>query len=185
MDAKEAADAARNYITAALPGLDPAQLGLEEVVPDPARRDWRVTFSFPPPGGQQGQQSASAPRSYKEIIISDADGSVISMTDRAPYASKPVSAGKSRSSPSTSGGWWYGFRSLWLAFVLIPGALIGWTTLAAEIFRATRENPTIDDTIILVVYVVGMIAGLVIARSRYQQASNNKGKCCCCKPAGR
>ena len=88
MDAKEAADAARKYLTDALPRLVPDQIGLEEVVPGLARQDWRVTFSFPSLEAQQGQQSAIAKRSYKELIISDADGSLIRITDCTPCASK-------------------------------------------------------------------------------------------------
>ena len=90
MNVKEAADAARNYITSENPGLVNVPLDLEEAVPDPARREWRVTLSFTRPGGQQGQQSASTSRSYKEIIINDTDGAVISMPNRTPCAPKSV-----------------------------------------------------------------------------------------------
>lgn len=98
MNVKEAAAAARNYITSENPGLVNVPLDLEEAVPDPARREWRVTLSFTRPGGQQGQQSVTTSRSYKEIIINDTDGSVISMPNRTPCASKsckiPCTAGQ-------------------------------------------------------------------------------------------
>ena len=190
MDAKEAADAARNHITDALPGLDPAQLGLEEITLDPARREWRVTLSFTPPWEQQGQQNANAPRSYKEIIISDADGSVISMTDRMPCAPNSACTERSRSCSCTSGSWCYSARSLWMAFAVIPGVTVGWTTGILAFFKAMLGERTIDDTIVLMVYVVGMFVGLVTVGLRYQRYPSNKGcggssgKCCRCKPAG-
>lgn len=90
MDATDAADAARNYITIEISGFVPNQLALEEAAQDPTRREWRVTLTFTRPGGQQEQQSASAARSYKKIIINDTDGLVISMPDPTPCPPKSV-----------------------------------------------------------------------------------------------
>ena len=116
MDAKEAAGAARKHLTSENRSLVNVQLDLEEVVPDPARRDWRVILSFPSLGAQQGQQSTSAERRYKEIIIRDADGSLICMADRTPCAPKsckiPCTAGQCTQPGSTAPAP-FGWGSIW------------------------------------------------------------------------
>ena len=173
MDPKEAADAARNYITVALPGLDPAQLSLEEVVPAPITREWRVTFSFPSPGGQQGQQSVSVPRSYKAIIISDADGSVISMTDRTPCAPKCVCK-----IPAQAARWWDSLRTWFRILFVYPIATVGWASLILLYFRVGFGDSTsvnMGDTFILSAVLVGIIIG-VVAEGRWWR---KKKRCSC------
>ena len=200
MDAKEAADAARNYTSDALPGLDPAQLGLEAVTLDPARREWRVIISFTPPWEQQGQQSANAPRSYKEIIISDADGSVISMTDRASCA--PKGAGKipaqdactacrskqpkCESGPAVS--WWDSVISLWRIIFVYTGAPAGFASLVNLYIEVRFEGPSSlewGELLIILAAFVGMLSGFFaegvwwLRRSR-QRCGNKKKKRCTC-----
>lgn len=89
MNAKDAAEAARKYITNdVFPGQKITQLGLEEVVKCGWRK-WRVTLGFTPPWYQQTQQGTNDPRIYKDIVIK-ADGSAISMTGRSFCAPKSV-----------------------------------------------------------------------------------------------
>ena len=200
MDAKEAADAARNYVSDALPGLDPAQLGLEEITLDPARREWRVILSFTPPWEQQGQQSANAPRSYKEIIVSDADGSVISMTDRASCAPKGVckipaqdactacqsKQPKCESKPEVS--WWDVLRTGSRIIFVYPRSAVGLTTLIVLYIKVGLDDSHrwgTGETFILSALFMGIIIGLV-AEGRWwlrrgcQGCGNKKKKRCTC-----
>ena len=172
MNAKEAADVARTHIINENHNLSTVRLDLEEVVPDPARRDWRVILSFTPPGGQQGQQGASTSRDYKKVIINDTNGSLVSMMDCTPCAPKCVckipaqdactAEQHERQRTGTPLRWWHSPRSLFRAFVATPGAIAGWLTGGVMIVQAASGEPTIYSALVLLAYVVGMIAGLVI-----------------------
>ena len=169
MDAKEAVVAARNHITSDNRNLANVQLDLEEVVPDPARRDWRVILSFTPPGGQQGQQGASTSRDYKKVIVSDTNGAMVSMSKCTPYISKSASAGQSVRSRA-SGRWLRGAKSLRRALVTIPLA-----AMSVAIIVLLFLQPALGDTAIEVInafimpgaYVMGLSIGYVIAALRY------------------
>lgn len=191
MDVKEAADAARNYITVALPGLDPTQLGLEEVTLDPDRREWRVTLSFIPPWEQQGQQSANVPRSYKQIVINDTSGSVISLTDRtfcAPKSCKiPCTAGQcAQLGCAAPISWWDTPRSWLRLFFVYPSAAVGWASLGMLYIKVAFGEPLSGEAVISsVALFVGVVIGLFaegiwwLRRSR-QRCGNKKKKRCSC-----
>ena len=192
MDAKEAADAARSHITSENHNLANVQLDLEEVVPDPARRDWRVILSFTPPGGQQGQQGASTSRDYKKVIISDTNGALVSMRGCTPYTPKPASARQSRSRPLTSGGWWYG-GPLWPTLVSSLSTAMTLTAVFWVILQSMYGSHTTDiiaSFMIPAAIAVSVTICLVIVALRHLRGTSNKrrgsgsGKCCCCKPAG-
>ena len=192
MNAKEAADAARSHITSENRNLVNVQLDLEEVVPDPARRDWRVILSFTPPGGQQGQQGASTSRDYKKVIISDTNGALVSMKGCTPYTPKSASARRSRSFPRTLGGWWYG-GPLWPTLVSSIGITLTLTTAFLVILQPMFKISTIAIITSFAMpwaLSVAVTVVLVIVGSRHLRATSNKrrgsgsGKCCRRKPAG-
>lgn len=169
MDAKEAVVAARNHITSDNRNLANVQLDLEEVVPDPARRDWRVILSFTPPGGQQGQQGASTSRDYKKVIVSDTNGALVSMRGCTPYTPKPACAGQPVRSRA-SGRWSHSVRSLWQALVTIPAAAMTVAAIALLILQplfGVTANEAIDAFIVPGAYVVGLIIGLVVVGLKY------------------
>ena len=168
MNAKEAADAARNHITSENHNLANVRLDLEEVMPDPARRDWRVILSFTPPGGQQGQQGASTSRDYKKVIVSDTNGALVSMRGCTPYTPKSASAGRSRSFPRTFGGWWYG-GPLWATLVSFLGTGMLLTGVALVILRSVFGIPTTDIVASFMIpgtLVVSLLISLVIVGLR-------------------
>lgn len=196
MDAKEAADAARNYISYALPGLDPAQLGLEEVTLDPDRQEWRVTLRFTPPWGQQGEQSANVPRSYKQVVINDTSGSVISMTDRtfcAPKSCKiPCAAGQCAQpgcvAPAPT-SLWGRTLSLCKAFVRPVRLTIGWGSLITLIAEsAFGDLVPISDSVLVCTVIIALFAeGLRQQRQASQRPNDKKchrrpEKCRCRRP---
>ena len=194
MDAKEAADAARKRLTDALPALDPAQLGLEEVVPGLAKRDWRVTFSFPSLEAQQGQQSAIAKRSYKELTISDADGSLICMTDRTPCAPKsckiPCTA-RQCAQPGCTTPAPFSWKDSWFVliriFFLYPGTSVTSTSIVVVVLREISEDlpEGVGEISILLAVFVGIVVGLFAEGRRWQRGGrqrcgNKKKKRCSC-----
>ena len=169
MDAKEAVVAARNHITSENRNLANVQLDLEEVVPDPARRDWRVILSFPPLGAQQGQQSTSAGRRYKEITIRDADGSLICIADRTPCASKsckvPCTAGQCTQPGGTAPakfGWGDIWRTLRRAFFGPIQSAMGWGAFVALIVEARSHNPTQLSLFVLFGVPIAVIIGPIV-----------------------
>ena len=190
MDAKEAAGAARKHLTSENRSLVNVQLDLEEVVPDPARRDWRVILSFPSLGAQQGQQSASAERRYKELIISDADGSLICITDCTPCAPKSVckiptqgasTAGQFTQPGGTASakfGWGDIWRTLWMAFVGPIQSGMGLGSLIVLIIEAWSHNLTPPSSIVLLIVVIAGLIGLFAAglRQQRQAAQRPNGK---------
>ena len=184
MDAKEAADAARKHLTSENSNLVNVQLDLEEVVPDPARRDWRVILSFPSLEAQQGQQSAIAKRSYKELVISNADGSLICMTDRTPCAPKsckiPCTAGQCPQPGGTAPakfGWGDIWRTLCRAFVGPVQLAMGLGSFIVLIIEALSHSLTQPSFVLLgvvTVVIIGLIAeGL---RQQRQAAQRPNGK---------
>ena len=188
MNVKEAAAAARNYITSENPGLVNVPLDLEEAVPDPARREWRVTLSFTRPGGQQGQQSVSTSRSYKEIIINDTDGSVISMPNRTPCAPKSCkiscTAGQC-AQPGCAAPAHMSWRDTWRTWCKIifvyPTAAVGWTGLIMLYIEIGLGNPSSREFWLpLLAGAVGTFIGLFAEGLWWQRGgrrcSRNKRK---------
>lgn len=187
MDPKEAADAARNYITVALPGLDPAQLRLEEVAKCGWRK-WRVTLSFTPPWYQQAQQGTNPPRIYKDIIIKGAGkgaGSVISMTDCTPCA--PKSAQSSCVAPAPM-SWWDSARTLWRAIFVYASAAAGLASLIVLYLKVgwgDSSSLTPGEIVIILAALGGMSIGLVAEglwwqrRSRHRCGNKKKKRCTC------
>ena len=204
MNVKEAAAAARNYITSENPGLVNVPLDLEEAVPDPARREWRVTLSFTRPGGQQGQQSVSTPRSYKEIIINDTDGSPASMTDSTPCASKSCkipTQGACTTGQCVQPGYvapapmslWS--RTLSRTLFLCKAAVrpvrltIGWGSLITLIAEAAfGDLVPISDSVLVCTAIIGLIAEGLRQQRQASQRPNDKEchrrpeKCRCRRP---
>ena len=187
MDPKEAADAARNYITVALPGLDPAQLRLEEVAKCGWRK-WRVTLSFTPPWYQQAQQGTNPPRIYKDIIIKGAGkgaGSVISMTDCTPCA--PKSAQPSCVAPASM-SWWGGARTLWRAIFVYASAAAGLASLIVLYIKVgwgDSSSLSLGEIVIIMAALAGMFIGffaegLRCQRRSRQRCGNKKKKRCSC-----
>ena len=190
MDAKEAADAARNYVTVVRTGLDPAQLGLEEVVPGLAKRDWRVTFSFPSLEAQQGQQSAIAKRSYKELTISDADGSLICMTDRTPCAPKsckiPCTAGQCAQPGCTTPApfsWKDTLCILFRIFFVYPVSSVALASVSVLYIRIAFDvlPEGVGETFVLSAVYVGIVIGYFaegrrLLRGGTRRSGNKKKK---------
>ena len=203
MDAKEAVVAARNHITSENHNLANVQLDLEEVVPDPARRDWRVILSFTPPGGQQGQQSASTSRNYKKVIINDTNGSLVSMMDCTPCAPKCVckmptkdacaarqSKQPGRTAPAPM-SWLgrvrslrYGLHSLWrIIFVYASAAagLVSLIVLYIKVVWGDSSSLSLGEIVIILAALAGMFIGFFaegiwwLRRSR-QPCGNKKKK---------
>ena len=168
MDAKEAVDAARKCLTDALPRLAPDQIGLEQVVPGLAKRDWRVTFSFPSLEAQQGQQSAIAKRSYKELTISDADGSLICITACTPCSPKSCkiscTAGQC-AQPSCATpvpmSWGDSVRSWMKVLFVYPTAAVGWASLTMLYIKLASGGPHSEEVVISsAALFVGVVVGL-------------------------
>ena len=88
MDVKEAVRTAKSYIADLFEGEEVADVGLEEVKFDEHQGSWVVTVGFSRPWDTSRNSvvaalSAERPsRSYKVIHIADADGRVLSLSDR-------------------------------------------------------------------------------------------------------
>lgn len=86
MNAKEAKEAARDYIIDLFADEEVMHVGLEEVVYHRDAREWRITYGFVRAWDQQGQlgikMGLQAPRSYKVVSIDGSSGEVISLKDR-------------------------------------------------------------------------------------------------------
>ncbi len=86
MNAKEAKDAARDYIIELFADEHVMNVGLEEVVYNRDTQQWRITYGFARAWDKQGElgvkMGLKAPRSYKIVSIDDASGNVISLKDR-------------------------------------------------------------------------------------------------------
>ena len=200
MDAKEAADAARKHLTDALPHLDSDQISLEEVVPGLARRDWCVSFSFPSLEAHQGQQSAIAKRSYKDLIISDADGSLICITACTPCSPKsckiPCTAGQRAQpgcvapTPMSQRGrvrsLWDGLRSLWRVIFVYANGAAGFGSLITLYIKAGFGDPKLVESWLplLAAVVWGTVGFFVVGRQLLrggpQPCGNKKKKRCTC-----
>lgn len=198
MDAKEAANVARNHITSENRNLVNVQLDLEEVVPDPAKRDWRVILSFPSLEAEQGQRSTSAERRYKEIIIRDADGSLICMTDRTPCAPKsckiPCTAGQC-TQPSCVAPASFSWRDIWRTLrrafvgpVQLAMGLGSFIVLIIEAFSHSLTQPSFVLLGVVTAVIIGLIAeGLRQQRQASQRPDDKKchrrpEKCRCRRP---
>ena len=88
MDVKEAVRTAKSYVADLFEGEEVADVGLEEVKFDEHQNSWVVTVGFSRPwdisrNSVVAALSAERPsRSYKVIHIADADGRVLSLSDR-------------------------------------------------------------------------------------------------------
>ena len=88
MDVKEAVRTAKSYVADLFDGEEIADVGLEEVKFDELQVSWVVTVGFSRPwdisrNSVVAALSAERPsRSYKVIHIDDADGRVLSLSDR-------------------------------------------------------------------------------------------------------
>ena len=88
MDVKEAVFTAKSYVADLFEGEEVADVGLEEVKFDEHQGSWVVTVGFSRPWDISRNAVATMlrdkgpSRSYKVIQIADADGSVLSLSDR-------------------------------------------------------------------------------------------------------
>ncbi len=84
MNVKEAVKTAKDYVQELFSSENLSDLGLEEIEGDGSV--WRITVGFSRPWNRAGFGAViSAPaRSYKVVTISDDDGKVISIKNRAP-----------------------------------------------------------------------------------------------------
>ena len=91
MNAKEAIGIAKRHVADMFEGEGLADIGLEEVVHADSPGSWRVTVSFTRPWNRRGNLAAvlhdqGTLRSYKDVTISESDGSVVSVTERVRTA---------------------------------------------------------------------------------------------------
>ena len=88
MDVKEAVRTAKSYVADLFDGEEVADVGLEEVKFDEHLDTWVVTVGFSRPWDISRNSVAAVlstdrpSRSYKTIHIADADGRVLSLSDR-------------------------------------------------------------------------------------------------------
>ena len=88
MDVKEAVRTAKSYVADLFEGEDIMDVGLEEVKFDEHQNSWVVTVGFSRYWGISMNSVAARirdeyrGRSYKVIQIADADGRVLSLSDR-------------------------------------------------------------------------------------------------------
>lgn len=88
MDVKEAVVTAKSYVADLFEGEEVADVGLEEVKFEDHLDTWVVTVGFSRPWDVSRNSVVAAlsterpSRSYKVIHIADADGSVLSLSDR-------------------------------------------------------------------------------------------------------
>ena len=91
MDAKQAVNSAREYLSELFDGEGIEQVGLEEVDFDGVSNEWKITLGFSRPWDRRANLGAALggppPRSYKVIRIHDPDGQIKSLTDRVLPAS--------------------------------------------------------------------------------------------------
>ena len=86
MNAREAKEAARDYIIDLFADEEVMHIGLEEVVYHRQAQEWRITYGFVRAWDKRGElgikMGMPAPRSYKVVSIDDNTGEVISLKDR-------------------------------------------------------------------------------------------------------
>ena len=87
MDAREAVQTAKRYITDLFEGEPLINVGLEEVVYEDESDEWEITISFSRDWNRTSpffpsKDATSQQRYYKRITIDDETGEVQSLTDR-------------------------------------------------------------------------------------------------------
>ena len=89
MDVKEAVRTAREYIADLFEEEHVSDLGLEEVVFNNLRGEWRITIGFSRPWNRENApRSLGEARSYKMVCLSDKSGKVTSVKDRLLTAAR-------------------------------------------------------------------------------------------------
>ncbi len=88
MNVQEAVRAAKAFVAETFAEETPTNIGLEEVEFDERGGVWRVTIGFSRPWQQVNGLGLTAggftkPRSYKVVTVSDQDGKVLSIKNRA------------------------------------------------------------------------------------------------------
>lgn len=85
MDVRQAVKIAKQHIVDLYADEQLTNLGLEEVEFDDQANVWNVTVGFSRPW-QTATAFAEAPRSYMQVVIPDAGGSVKAVRNRLPAA---------------------------------------------------------------------------------------------------
>ncbi len=87
MQIRQAVGIAKNYIRDVFADERVEMIGLEEIEFDDLKSQWRITIGFVRRWKLEGlvkMLDTSGPRTYKLVLINDADGNVVSIRNRDP-----------------------------------------------------------------------------------------------------